>query len=151
MIFGADMKLSHVQYVPRLTCNLILFAQLLKELCCIVTLIDKLYVIQDRTSRMVIGVCEERDRVYCLCSTAPTAKSCHASEADSNQVWHQRFGHFSRQSVYRSARPYGFDYPIFRYSLLFHMTHVLVVNTQEAYQIYCSTGLFILRGNDCRL
>ena len=46
MTFGANMKLSHVLYVPRLTCNLILFAQLIKELHCIVTLIDKLCVIQ---------------------------------------------------------------------------------------------------------
>ena len=78
MIFSAYMKLSHVRYVP--TCDLISFAQLIEELHCIVTLTNKLYVIQDRASRMVIAVGEERDGVYWLRSTTPTVKSYHASE-----------------------------------------------------------------------
>ena len=91
-MFGDNLVIRHVLYVPRLTCNLFSFTQLIKELHCIVTLIDKLCVIQDRTSRMVIGAGEERDRVYWLRSVAPVGRLCHASEADSYQVWHRRLG-----------------------------------------------------------
>jgi hypothetical protein len=52
---GENMTIKHVLYVPRLTCNLISLAQLIKDLNCVVTLTDKLCVIQDRTSRIVIG------------------------------------------------------------------------------------------------
>jgi hypothetical protein len=85
-ILGVNLNIQHVLYVPKLTCNLISFSQLIKDLNCVVTLTDKLCVIQDRNSRMVIGVGEERDGVYWLRSMAPTNLLCHATDADSYQV-----------------------------------------------------------------
>lgn len=59
---GENWTIQCVLYVPRLTCNLISFSQLMKYLNCVVTLTDKLCVIQDRTLR---------DGVYWLRSMAP--------------------------------------------------------------------------------
>ena len=78
---------------------MISFSQLIKDLNYVVTLTDKLCVIQDRTSRMVIGAGEERDGFYWLRSMAPTTQLCHATDADSYQVSHRRLGHRSSQIV----------------------------------------------------
>jgi hypothetical protein len=99
IVLGENMTINRVLYVPRLTCNLISFSQLIKDLNCVVTLTDKLCVIQDRTSRMVIGVGEERDGVYWFRSVVPNTHLCHAAEVDSYQVWHRRLGHPSPQII----------------------------------------------------
>jgi hypothetical protein len=96
---GENWTIKHVLYVPKLTCNFISFSHLITDLNCVVTLSDKLCVIQDCTSRMVIGVGEKRDEVYWLCLIKPTTRLCLATDADSYQVWHRRLGHPSSQIV----------------------------------------------------
>lgn len=66
------MILRHVLYVPQLTCNLISVSKLISDNNCLITFIDKLCVIQDRTSRTMTGVGEECDGVYYFKSVVPT-------------------------------------------------------------------------------
>ena len=49
------LMLSDVLYVPSLNCNLISIAQLIEDLCCIVTFTHKLCVVHDSTIKMLIG------------------------------------------------------------------------------------------------
>ncbi|KAK9008809.1 hypothetical protein V6N11_080287 [Hibiscus sabdariffa] len=55
MVFENKLTLNHVLYVPSLMCNLISLSQLLDETNCVAQFTDKFCVIQDRTSRMLIG------------------------------------------------------------------------------------------------
>jgi len=49
------MTLKNVLYVPNLNCNLISISKLCKQLNCVMTYFDEFCVIQDRTSRTLIG------------------------------------------------------------------------------------------------
>jgi len=52
---GDGIKLDNILYVPNLNCNLVSI-KLCKQLNCVVTYFDEFCVIQDRTSRTLIGV-----------------------------------------------------------------------------------------------
>jgi len=54
------LMLSDVLYIPSLNGNLIPIAQLIEDLCCIVTFTHKLCVIQDPTTKMLIASGEPR-------------------------------------------------------------------------------------------
>jgi hypothetical protein len=58
------LKLSNVLYVPQLNCSLISMTQLIDETNCIVQFTNSLCVMQDRTSRMLIGLGERIDGLY---------------------------------------------------------------------------------------
>lgn len=61
VVLSETLKLSNILYVPSLKYNLISVSELIDELNCTVQFINKLCVIQDRISRMVIErVNEER-------------------------------------------------------------------------------------------
>ena len=49
------LSLRDVLFVPSLKCNLISIAQPIEDICCIVTFTRKLYVIQDLSTKMLIG------------------------------------------------------------------------------------------------
>ena len=55
IVLDGRLKLTNVLYVPSLNCNLISVSQLIEESDCIIQFTDKFCVIQDRTSRMLIG------------------------------------------------------------------------------------------------
>jgi hypothetical protein len=59
-----SLKLMNVLYVPNLNCILISVSQLIDESNCIVQFTYNLCVIQDRTSKMMIGAGERRDGLY---------------------------------------------------------------------------------------
>ena len=61
---GGDRTLTHVLFVPDLSCTLISLARLLRELSCFAIFIDKLCVIHDLCSKMPIGAGEEENGVY---------------------------------------------------------------------------------------
>ena len=52
------IALTDVLYVPNLTCNLISIRQLISTINCQITFANALCVIQDRTSKMLIGAGE---------------------------------------------------------------------------------------------
>jgi len=58
------MNLHKVLFVPDLSCNIISIARVSKDLNCTVTCFDNFFVLQGRTLRMLIGVSEQRDKVY---------------------------------------------------------------------------------------
>lgn len=88
--------LKSVLYVPCLNCNLISLSKLTKDSNCFVTFTDELCVVQDRTSRMLIGVGEMRDGIYFYHLVA-SARACHASRGGDYVLRHQRMGHPSTQ------------------------------------------------------
>lgn len=87
MILGNTMTLTHVLFVPDLSCTLISLARLLRELSCYAMFTDKVCVIQDRTSKMLIGAGEERNGVYHFRGEV-TASANRVSREDSKKLWH---------------------------------------------------------------
>jgi len=57
---NSKLILRDVLYVPSLDCNLISIYQLLDELCCMVTFTKRLCVVQDLTTKNMIGVDEPK-------------------------------------------------------------------------------------------
>ena len=96
--FGKGLALNNVLYVPNLACNLISVSQLIHDSNCVVTFSNKLCVIQDRTSRTVIGVGEQRNGVYHF-RAVTFVQTCKTSGVDSFTMWHRRMGHPSSQIV----------------------------------------------------
>lgn len=99
VVFNDGLRVENVLYVPRLRCNLISFIKLMKDHDYIVTSTPKICVIQDRISRTVIGVGEERNGVYWLRSVASQVGHCCSTTSDTYQTWHRRLGHPSYQLV----------------------------------------------------
>ncbi|XP_075491104.1 uncharacterized protein LOC142529454 [Primulina tabacum] len=64
VVFNEYLKLKNVLYVPNLKCSLISVSQLNEELNCVVQFNDKICVMQDRNSRMLIGAGEQREGLY---------------------------------------------------------------------------------------
>jgi len=58
------MSLKDVLSVPGLTCNLLSVSQLIDDSDCIAPFSKHGYVLQDRTSKMLIGAGERRDGLY---------------------------------------------------------------------------------------
>jgi len=80
-----------VLYVPELNCNMLSVAKLGKDLNCAMTFFDKSCVLQDRTSRTLIGVGEQRDGVYYYAGAPKVKRQVNA--VASKRLWHNRFGH----------------------------------------------------------
>lgn len=91
---GSNFILNNVLFVPDFKCNLISVAQLTHDLGCQVMFISDLCVIQDRTSRMTIGLGELQGGVYYLRHVA-SSLACMA--VIDSELWHRRLGHPSRQ------------------------------------------------------
>ncbi|XP_010495818.1 PREDICTED: uncharacterized protein LOC104772963 [Camelina sativa] len=91
MILGDHVTLNRVLYVPDLSCTLISLARLCRELSCYTLFTDTLCVIQDRTSKMLIGAGEERDGVYHFLG-AVSARINNVKKS-SRTLWDERLGH----------------------------------------------------------
>ena len=92
----SNLCLKNVLYVPGLTCNLISVSQLTDHYNCFVQFTNGLCVIQDRTSRMLIGAGERRDGLYYFRGMSRV----HAMKVNgvaSLDLWHKRLGHPSLQ------------------------------------------------------
>ncbi|RDX83339.1 hypothetical protein CR513_35760, partial [Mucuna pruriens] len=61
---GKGLVLCNVLYVPNLSCDVIFVSQLIYDLSCAITFSDKLCVIQDHTSRTVIGLGEQQVELF---------------------------------------------------------------------------------------
>ncbi|XP_026429269.1 uncharacterized protein LOC113325285 [Papaver somniferum] len=95
VVFENNMKLLHVLFVPDLHCNLISLACLIKDLKCVVTLTDKLCVIQDRTTRTMVGVGEKREDISFTVECAAN----RVSAGEDYCLWHRRLGHASNKVI----------------------------------------------------
>ena len=91
MRLNDKLILSDVLYVPGLNCNLISIAQLIEDLCCIVIFTRKLCVIQDPTTKMLIGLGEPSKGVYFYKESL--VARIQASKVVSHFLWHRRMGH----------------------------------------------------------
>ncbi|WVZ25460.1 hypothetical protein V8G54_004004 [Vigna mungo] len=89
---GGRLKLTNVLFVPKLSCNLISVSQLSDESNCTIQFTNKLCVLQDRTSRMLIGAGKRKDGLYYLYGVQKI--QIHMVDG-MNQVdlWHKRLGH----------------------------------------------------------
>jgi len=76
---------------------LISISQLNSELKCTVTYNDIICVIQDHTSRSLIGVGEEKRGVFWFHEV--DTLSTKANAVDAGTLWHQRLGHPSPQVI----------------------------------------------------
>ncbi|KAK8999116.1 hypothetical protein V6N11_070293 [Hibiscus sabdariffa] len=97
MVFDNKLTLNHVLYVPSLMCNLISLSQLLDETNCVAQFTDKFCVIQDRTSRMLIGAGEQQGGLYYF-RTMATTTAMKMSGQSTFDMWHKRLGHLSSKN-----------------------------------------------------
>ncbi|KAL0453680.1 UNVERIFIED_CONTAM: hypothetical protein Slati_1346100 [Sesamum latifolium] len=81
LYFGKNTYLNNVLFVPDMNYTLISVVQMVRELNCIITFSDKLCVIHDRTSRMLIGAGEQCDGVY-LFRAAGMARANRTEKTD---------------------------------------------------------------------
>ena len=92
MTLGPKINLDKVLYIPNFSCNLISVAQLIRELKCIVIFDEDLCVIQDRTSKSLIGVGRLREGVY-YDSFSPSR--VQVNMVGSHNMWHGCLEHSS--------------------------------------------------------
>lgn len=80
--------------MPKLNCSLISVTQLTDETNCIVQFTDSLCVMQDRTSRMLIGWGERIDGLDYSTGICHE-KAFKLDGVKSLNLWHRRMGHTS--------------------------------------------------------
>jgi len=91
-VLDGGVKLTNVFYVPKLNCNLIFFSQMMDELKCVVQFTDKLCVVQDRISRILIRAGEQRGGQYFLRGVR-NVRAYETDDLHSMDLWHKRLGH----------------------------------------------------------
>lgn len=93
-----NLQLHNVLFVPGLTCNLISVLQLTDHCNCLVQFINKLCIIQDSTSKMLIGVGKRRDGLYYFLGV-PKPQALKTTIHVSADLLHLRLGHPSMQVI----------------------------------------------------
>jgi hypothetical protein len=96
---NGKLKLTQVLYVPNLQCNFISVSQLIDESNYTVQFTNKFCIIQDHTSKMVIGAGEQREGLYYFKHAAVAATTTTINTPKALTLWHQRLGHASFQVV----------------------------------------------------
>lgn len=96
MCLGGEIWLNDVLYSPDLTCSLMSVAKLLKTTKGSMNFTEDVCVLQDRTSKMMIGG-EECDGVYKFRGTFGGQANKVTSRSELNNLWHRRLGHPSSQ------------------------------------------------------
>jgi len=126
--FSPDFHISHVLFSPQFKVNLISVSKLLKALTCIVHFHNDGRVIQDLTSKKMIGLSEPHDGLYKLklpmtfppsVSLVPKSFHCnkfinkvYVSSLDSHTsiplsaLWHFKLGHLSHHILYHMHKLY---------------------------------------------
>lgn len=95
-VLGLSFELKNVLFVDGLHCHLISVSQLTKETRCIFQITDRLCIIQDRITAMLIGAGKEENGLYFFkeMHTFPSVQHVSSPAID---VWHCRLGHPSSQ------------------------------------------------------
>ena len=95
---NADLFLDNVLYVPALTCNLMSVSQFLEKQKYLISFTNKLCIIQDPSTRNLIGAGEQHNGVYFFIPVRHLqANKC--SVKDTTMLWHHRLGHHSMKVV----------------------------------------------------
>lgn len=92
LCLGGDLWLKGVLYSKDLTCSLISVAKLLKAVKGSITFTDELCILQDRTTKTLIGAGEECGGVYVFRGVIGT-RIHKAMSSRSHNLWHRRLGH----------------------------------------------------------
>ena len=92
MILTNRISLKDVLFVPKLDCSLISVSKLLKHSNCFALFTDTICVLQDRSSKTLIGAGEERGGVYFF-RDVRVAEANRAVTSDDLLPWHRRLGH----------------------------------------------------------
>lgn len=95
---GQSLVLKSVFYVEDLPSDLISVGQLMDENRCVVQLADQFLIVQDRTSRMVIGAAKREQGAFRLRSVESAAAAI-TKEEDTYELWHKRMGHHAAKVV----------------------------------------------------
>ncbi|XP_076943736.1 uncharacterized protein LOC143614087 [Bidens hawaiensis] len=86
-----DIKIRDVLYVPEFTCNLLSVSRLTQDLRCAVTFFPDFFVMQDLSSRKLIGTGKCQQGLYRMRMVG----NKRMAMAFTNNMWHQRLGHAS--------------------------------------------------------
>ena len=92
MILTESISLKDVLFVPNLDCTLISVSKLLKHSNCFALFTDTICVLQDRSSKTLIGAGEERGGVYYF-KDVRGAQANRADGSGDRLLWHKRLGH----------------------------------------------------------
>ncbi|PNX82965.1 hypothetical protein L195_g039002, partial [Trifolium pratense] len=92
VVLEGGLKLTNVLFVPKLNCNLISVSQMMDELKCVIQFTNKLCVVQDRTSRTLIGAGERKDGLYFFRGVR-RERTYKIDGLHPMDLWHKRLGH----------------------------------------------------------
>ncbi|XP_010412990.1 PREDICTED: uncharacterized protein LOC104699374 [Camelina sativa] len=95
---GSDLVMQSVFYVEGFHTDLISIGQLMDENRCVLQMSDHFLVVQDRTSRMVIGMGTRAGGTFHFRSME-LAASVTTKEEKEYELWHSRMGHPSAKVV----------------------------------------------------
>ena len=95
---GSHLVMKSVYYVEELKSDLLSLGQLMDENKCVVQLADQFLVVQDRISRMVIGLGKRVGGTFHFRSTE-IAAAVSTKDFKTNELWHSRMGHPSSKVV----------------------------------------------------
>ncbi|GAA0163207.1 hypothetical protein LIER_39554 [Lithospermum erythrorhizon] len=90
--------LNKVFFVPDFDCNLLSVSYLSDDLNCVLQFTNTLLVVQDSTSRTLIGVGEQRGGLYYL-HDEPVVRVMVVERLNQLELWHKRLGHPSERVV----------------------------------------------------
>ena len=82
LVLSDTISLKDVLYVPRLECSLISVSKLLRHMNCFALFTDAICLLQDRSSKTLIGAGEERDGVYYFKDVSMARSNAFQSKAD---------------------------------------------------------------------
>ncbi|KAG7539387.1 Reverse transcriptase RNA-dependent DNA polymerase [Arabidopsis suecica] len=95
---GSSLDLQDVLFVDGLHCHLISVSQLTRTRQCLFQITDKICVIQDRTTQMLIGAGRELNGLYFF-RGVETAAVVTSKVSPSTELWHRRLGHASSKAL----------------------------------------------------
>lgn len=94
----SSLTLTNVFFVDGLSCHLISVSQLTRSIGCVFQISDKICVIQDRITRMLIGAAEQIRGLYFF-RGVEVAATVYQTEECSASLWHRRLGHPASHAV----------------------------------------------------
>lgn len=95
---GSNLVMKSVFYVEEFQSDLISIGQLMDENHCVLQMVDHFLVVQDRTTRILIGAGSRVGGTFLFRSTE-IAASVTTKEANKYELWHSRMGHPSAKIV----------------------------------------------------